>query len=170
MKVILQEPVDRLGNVGDIVTVANGYGRNYLIPTGLAIEANEGNVKYLGHHRRVLDKKRARLQAKGEELKARLEALSLKFERKIGEKGKLFGSVTGKDVADELAARGIELDRRKIDLPETVKGAGTFTAIVALQPGIAAEISFSVVGESEEDVQVQDPVVAEEPAAETPAE
>ncbi len=149
MKVILQEPVDRLGNVGDLVSVANGYARNYLIPTGLAIEANEGNVKYQKHHQRVLEKKRGRLQAKGEELKQRIEAISLDFERKVGEKGKLFGSVTNKDIADALLEKGIEVDRRKIDLPEPIKGVGSYVAVVALQPGIAAEIAVRVAGDAE---------------------
>ncbi|MBW1646069.1 MAG: 50S ribosomal protein L9 [Deltaproteobacteria bacterium] len=159
MKVILQEPVDRLGNVGDVVNVANGYARNYLIPTGLAIEANEGNVKYLAHHQRVLEKKRARLQAKGEELRKRIEAVQLEFARKVGEKGKLFGSVTNKDIADALLERGIEVDRRKIELTEPVKSTGTFAAVVALQPGIAAEISFKVVNENpEEEVEAAESV------------
>lgn len=149
MKVILQEPVDRLGNVGDMVSVANGYARNYLIPTGLAIEANEGNVKYQKHHQRVLEKKRMSLQAKGEELKKRIEAISLDFERKVGEKGKLFGSVTNKDIADALLEKGIEVDRRKIDLPEAVKAVGSYVAVVVLQPGIAAEIAVRVTGDQE---------------------
>ena len=149
MKVILQEPVDRLGNVGDQVSVANGYARNYLIPTGLAIEANEGNVKYQKHHLRVLDKKRLRLQSKGEELKKRIEVISLDFERKVGEKGKLFGSVTNKDIADALLEKGMEVDRRKIDLPEAIKAAGSYVAVVVLQPGIAAEIAIRVAGDAE---------------------
>jgi len=149
MKVILQEPVDRLGNVGDQVSVANGYARNYLIPTGLAIEANEGNVKYQKHHLRVLDKKRLRLQVKGEELKKRIETISLDFERKVGEKGKLFGSVTNKDIAAALLEKGIEVDRRKIDLPEAIKAVGSYVAVVVLQPGIAAEIAIQVAGDAE---------------------
>jgi len=149
MKVILQEPVDRLGNVGDLVSVANGYARNYLIPTGLAIEANEGNLKYQNHHQRVLEKKRLRLQVKGEELKARIESVSLEFERKVGEKGKLFGSVTNKDIADALLEKGIEVDRRKIDLPEPIKAIGSYVAVVTLQPGIVAEIAVQVAGDRE---------------------
>jgi glutathione S-transferase len=84
----------------------------------LAIEANEGNVKYQRHHQRVLEKKRLRLQARGEELKARIEAISLDFERKVGEKGKLFGSVTNKDIADALLEKGIDFDVTYIDLNE----------------------------------------------------
>ncbi len=162
MKVILQEPVDRLGNVGDQVLVADGYARNYLIPTGLAIEANEGNVKYQKHHQRVLEKKRARLQAKGEELKKRIELVSLYFERKVGEKGKLFGSVTTKDIADALLEKGIEVDRRKIDLPEAIKAAGDYVAVVVLQPGIAAEIAVKVAGDPESQA-----LLAEKEAEET---
>lgn len=174
MKVILQEPVDRLGHVGDLVSVANGYARNYLIPTGLAIEANEGNVKYLNHHQRVLEKKRLRLQVKGEELKKRIESISLDFERKAGEKGKLFGSVTNKDIADALLEKGIEVDRRKIDLPETVKAVGSYVAVVVIQPGIAAEIAVRVVGDPESQKlmaeQEAQEVVADSPAEEVAGE
>ena len=165
MKVILQEPVDRLGNVGDLVSVANGYARNYLIPTGVAIEANEGNVKYQKHHQRVLEKKLSRLQAKGEELKQRIEAISLEFERKVGEKGKLFGSVTTKDIAAALLEKGIEVDRRKIDLPEPIKGVGSYVAVVVLQPGIAAEIAVRVVPDAESQALLAEREVEESDSA-----
>ncbi len=170
MKVILQEPVDRLGNVGDLVSVANGYARNYLIPTGLAIEANEGNLKYQNHHQRVLEKKRLRLQAKGEELKARIESVSLEFERKVGEKGKLFGSVTNKDIADALLEKGIEVDRRKIDLPEPIKAIGSYVAVVTLQPGIAAEIAVQVAGDQESQALLAEQEAAEAEAAQVEEE
>lgn len=150
MRIILQEPVEHLGNVGDVVTVARGYARNYLIPTGQAIEANEGNVRYLAHHQRLLEKKRLKLQADGEAKKACIEAVSLTFARRAGEQSKLFGSVTAKEIAEELAAQGIEVDRRKIDLPEPIKQLGDFTVIISVQPGIAAELPVRVISDQPE--------------------
>jgi large subunit ribosomal protein L9 len=162
MRIILQEPVEHLGNVGDLVTVARGYARNYLIPTGRAIEANEGNVRYLAHHQRLLEKKRIKLQAEGEARKAGIEALSLTFARRAGEQGKLFGSVTAKDIAEDLAARGIEVDRRKIDLPEPIKRLGDYTVVITVQPGIAAELPVRVVSDQPEEKLVEPAAVAPE--------
>ncbi len=150
MRIILQEPVEHLGNIGETVTVADGYARNYLLPTGRAIIANESNVKYVKHHMRGLEKKRLRLQAQGEALRERLQALTLEFERKVGEQGKLFGSVTAMDVAEQLQAQGIEIDRRKIELPEAIKSIGDFKAQVKVQVGIVAEVKIVVVSDQDD--------------------
>ncbi|MCK5679477.1 50S ribosomal protein L9 [bacterium] len=150
MRIILQEPVEHLGNIGDTVTVADGYARNYLLPTSRAIIANEANVKYVKHHMRGLEKKRLRLQAQGEALRERLQALTLEFERKIGEQGKLFGSVTVMDVAEKLQENGIEIDRRKIELADAIKTTGDFKAQVKVQVGIVAEVNIVVVSDQEE--------------------
>lgn len=163
MRIILQEPVEHLGNIGDLVTVADGYARNYLLPKGKAIVANEGNVNYVKHHLRGLEKKRQRLQAEGEALRDRIAAQTLEFERKVGDQGKLFGSVTAIDIAEKLAESGIEIDRRKIELPEPIKAVGDFTAQVKVQVGIVAELRVVVVSDQEEVV-----LVANEQAA--PAE
>ena len=150
MRIILQEPVDHLGNIGETVTVADGYARNYLLPTGRAIIANESNVNYVKHHMRGLEKKRLRLQAQGEALRERLQSLTLEFERKVGEQGKLFGSVTAMDVAEQLQANGIEIDRRKIELPEAIKNIGDFKALVKIQIGIVAEVKIVVVSDQDD--------------------
>ena len=147
MRIILQEPVGHLGNIGETITVADGYARNYLLPTGRAIIANESNINYVKHHMRGLDKKRLRLQAQGEALRERLQALTLEFERKVGEQGKLFGSVTAMDVAEQLQANDIEIDRRKIELPEAIKNIGDFKALVKIQIGIVAEVKIVVVSD-----------------------
>ena len=165
MRIILQEPVEHLGNIGETVTVADGYARNYLLPTGRAIVANESNINYVKHHMRGLEKKRMRLQAQGEALRDRLQALTLEFERKVGEQGKLFGSVTAMDVADQLKEKDIEIDRRKIELPEAIKNVGDYKALVKVQIGIVAEIKI-VVASDQEDV---DPV-AEDTAVEAETE
>ncbi|MCD6292578.1 MAG: 50S ribosomal protein L9, partial [Deltaproteobacteria bacterium] len=166
-RIILQEPVEHLGNIGEIVTVADGYARNYLLPTKRAILANEGNISYVKHHLRGLDKKRIKLQAQGEALRDRLASLKLEFERKVGEQGKLFGSVTVMDIAEQISEKGIEIDRRKIDLPEAIKSVGDFKALVKVQIGIVAEVSIVVVGDQEEVVSAaENEVVAESPVAE----
>lgn len=164
MRIILQEPVEHLGNIGELVTVADGYARNYLLPTGRAIVANESNINYVKHHLRGLEKKRLRLQADGEAMRDRLASLKLEFERKVGEQGKLFGSVTAMDVADKIKERGVEIDRRKIELPEAIKSVGDFKALVKVQMGIVAEVSIVVVGDQEEVAPVEeDKVVAASP-------
>ena len=161
MRIILQEPVEHLGNIGETVTVADGYARNYLLPTGRAIVANESNANYVKHHMRNLEKKRLRLQAQGEALRDRLQAVTLTFERKVGEQGKLFGSVTAMDVAEQLQANDIEIDRRKIELSDAIKNVGDFKALVKVQIGIVAEVKIVVVSDQEEVV-----LVAEEESAE----
>ena len=150
MRIILQEPVEHLGNIGDIVTVADGYARNYLLPTGRAIVANESNIKYVEHHLRGLEKKRLRVQAQGEVLRQRIEGLTLEFERKVGDQGKLFGSVTAMDIAEKLAEKGVEVDRRKIELAEAIKSVGDFTVRVKVQVGIVAELKVVVVGDRDD--------------------
>ncbi|MBN2808487.1 MAG: 50S ribosomal protein L9 [Deltaproteobacteria bacterium] len=155
MRIILQEPVEHLGNIGELVTVADGYARNYLLPTGRAIIANESNISYVKHHLRSLEKKRMRLQAEGEALRDRLLSLRLEFERKVGENGKLFGSVTAMDIAEKIRACGIEIDRRKIELPEVIKSVGDFKALVKVQVGIVAEINIAVLSDQEEVVLVE---------------
>ncbi len=170
MRIILQEPVEHLGNIGELVTVADGYARNYLLPTGRAIVANEGNVNYVKHHLRGLEKKRIKLQAQGEALRDRLASLKLEFERKVGEQGKLFGSVTAMDVAEKIKESGIEIDRRKIELPEAIKSVGDFKALVKVQVGIVAEINIVVVGDQEDVVLGEEnEVAADSPAEESEA-
>ncbi len=169
MRIILQEPVEHLGNIGELVTVADGYARNYLLPTGRAIVANESNINYVKHHLRGLEKKKLRLQVKGEALRERLASFKLEFERKVGEQGKLFGSVTVMDVADKIKECGVEIDRRKIELPEAIKSVGEFKALVKVQIGIVAEVSIVVVGDQEDVVPVAEDKVADEVVA-APAE
>lgn len=171
MRIILQEPVEHLGNIGELVTVADGYARNYLLPTGRAIVANESNINYVKHHLRGLEKKRLRLQAEGEALRDRLASLKLEFERKVGEQGKLFGSVTAMDIADKIKESGIEIDRRKIELPEVIKSVGDFKALVKVQVGIVAEVSIMVVSDQDEEevVLVVDDEVKAAPAEESAA-
>lgn len=170
MRIILQEPVEHLGNIGELVTVADGYARNYLLPTGRAILANEGNINYVKHHLRGLEKKRIKLQIQGEALRDRLASLTLEFERKVGEQGKLFGSVTAMDVAEKIKESGVEIDRRKIELPEAIKSTGDFKALVKVQIGIVAEVKIVVVSDQEDVVPVaENEVTADSPTEESEA-
>ena len=170
MRIILQEPVEHLGNIGELVTVADGYARNYLLPTGRAILANEGNINYVKHHLRGLEKKRIKLQIQGEALRDRLASLTLEFERKVGEQGKLFGSVTAMDIAEKIKESGVEIDRRKIELPEVIKSTGDFKALVKVQIGIVAEVKIVVVSDQEDVVPVaENEVTADSPTEESEA-
>src|SRR5437867_6034477 len=124
MDVILREDVDKLGRAGQVVTVKDGYGRNYLLPRGLAYQATESNRRRLEAEAAQRGKKQAALAGAAKEIATRLEALSLTFTMKAGEGDKLFGSVTAADVADRLKVEGFDLDRKVVDLPEPLKALG----------------------------------------------
>ena len=147
MKVILQSDVANLGSVGDLVTVSDGYGRNYLIPRGLAVLAVERNVKQLEHQKRVTAHRRARLESDAKELADKLTQTAVSIKRAAGEEDKLFGSVTNRDIAEALAEDGFELDRRSIVLDEPIRNIGVFTVPVKLGMGIEAAVKVYVIRE-----------------------
>lgn len=145
MKVILQENVEGLGYLGDVLTVAKGYARNYLLPRKKAVVAEERQVKQLQHVKRQTDQKAQKeLEALGETGK-KLAKISLTFEVQTGKDDKLFGSVTSKDVAEKLAAQGVEVDRRKILLPQPLKELGTFSVAVKLHRDVVPKIHVTLV-------------------------
>ncbi|MDO3377040.1 50S ribosomal protein L9 [Geoalkalibacter halelectricus] len=144
MEVILKEAVEGLGNIGDIVKVKPGYARNYLVPKGLATEANSRNVRELEHQKRMLERKLQKVSQDSQALKARIEALTCTFEQRAGEDGKLFGSITGIDIEKKLAAAGIEIDRKKLQLAEPIKNLGEFAVPLRLNAGIVAQIKVQV--------------------------
>jgi large subunit ribosomal protein L9 len=147
MEVILREDVKSLGKAGDLVRVKPGYGRNYLLPSGLAYEATEGNKKRIAAETRAratrADADRADAQAQAD----RLGAVELTVTGKAGEEGKLFGSVTASDIAEALAAKGVEVDRRRIELDQPIKTLGRHTVGVRLHADVRAEIRVDVVPE-----------------------
>ena len=148
MKVILLQNVPGLGTQGDLVEVADGYGRNYLIPRGLAEQATKGNVKSLEMRREALKKRAQREEAQARELASRLEALTVTIRAKAGESGRLFGSVTTSDIVQALQeSAGIELDRRKIELEEPIKALGRYQVPVKLYPGVVATLPVEVVSQ-----------------------
>ena len=147
MKVILREDMENLGRAGEVVRVADGYGRNYLIPRSLAVLADTRNLKALEHERKVIEA-RAKKARKGAEAQASiLAAASVVIPAKVGEEGKLFGSVTSRDVAEALAKQGIEVDRRLVLLDEPIKQAGEYKVRVKVATDIVPELSVTVVAE-----------------------
>lgn len=145
MKVILQQTVKNLGAKGDVVEVSDGYGRNYLIPRGLAVAADESNVKQLQHEKSVEKRREERERQQAAQLKEELEKLRLKLQVKAGESGRLFGSVTPADIAAGLQSQaGIEIDRRKIELSDPIKSVGEHSVTVRVYPGIVARLKVVI--------------------------
>src|SRR6202007_1224488 len=132
MEVILKEDVNNLGHRGDVVKVADGYGRNYLLPKNLAMEATAANKAVIEQMKASAVRRSAKEKAEAEQLVTQLNTVALVFTRKVGEGDHLFGSVTSSDIAQELAARGFEIDRRKVQLEEPLKSTGEFHIPVKL--------------------------------------
>jgi len=166
MEVILKEDVINLGSRGDVVKVAEGYGRNYLLPRKLAIQATESNKAVIDQMKASAARRSATEKAQAEELVARLEPVSLSFTRKAGEQGHLFGSVTSSDVAAELAAQGFEIDRRRIVLHEPLKSLGEFKVAIKLHREVTAQVKVTVQAEATEEAEAAVEPAAEDAAAE----
>jgi large subunit ribosomal protein L9 len=147
MKLILREDVVNLGKGGDLVDVKPGFGRNFLLPRGLAVAANPKNVRELDHQKAVASAKAAKLKASAEAVAKRLAETPVVLKRKAGEQDKLFGSVTAIDIAEALAARGLQLDRRSIDLAEPIKTIGDFEVPVKLHHEVVGKARVKVVAE-----------------------
>lgn len=150
MQLVLIDDVLHLGRRGDIVTVASGYGRNYLIPKGLAVPATSANRKIVEQQRAVLARKEARVKEDAEILAKEMNRLHLVLSRKAGETGALFGSVTAKDLADLLEQKGFNLERRRIDLEQPLKSIGNFPVSAHPHPEVSIELLVSIVVEGEE--------------------
>jgi large subunit ribosomal protein L9 len=143
---VLREDVDNLGRKGDLLEVADGYARNFLVPRGLALKASKGIVKQAESMRRNRETRELRDRGGAEEVAARLAGVKLEIRARAGEGGKLFGSVTGADIADAvLAQAGVELDRRKIELAEPLKELGPAEVAVRLHPDVTATLQVEVV-------------------------
>lgn len=147
MRIILKNEVDNLGTFGDIVKVAPGYARNFLIPQGLAAEATPGNLKQFEAERGAFLKKMQVRTENAEALKAKLDAVKLSFVKKTSEEGKLFGSVTAHDIEEGLKAQGFEVERKNIVLPDHIKTLGTHTVSVKLLSQVVANITVDVTKE-----------------------
>lgn len=144
MKVILTENVEGLGNIGDLIKVKPGYARNFLVPRGMAQEANLRNVKELEHQKRQTERKAQKMMQDAQALKARIEAVKCVIAHRAGEEGKLFGSVTSMEIGEKLAAAGVEIDRKKIVLDEQIKTLGEHAVAIKLPAGVVATIKVVV--------------------------
>jgi large subunit ribosomal protein L9 len=145
MEVILRQAVDNLGHPGDIVTVSAGYARNYLLPRGIAYAATEGNKKRIGQEKARLEAAENQRREGAEGIAKRLEEVSITFSARVGEEGKLFGSVTAADIAEQLAAQGFEIEKRQIDLHEPIKALGVYRVPVRLHADVRPEVKVWVI-------------------------
>jgi large subunit ribosomal protein L9 len=144
MKVILKADVKDLGRMGEVVSVKDGFARNYLMPKGLAVDASTKNVKQFEHDKRQILEMAKKVKAGAEGLAEKIAATGITIKAKAGEEDKLFGSVTAMDIAEALKAEGIEIDKKKISLEEPLKRLGEYKVSVKLHSDVAAEITVRV--------------------------
>ncbi len=149
MKVILKEDVKNMGAMGQILDVSDGYARNFLVPRGLAIEANVKNIKSLEHAKRIIQEKAKKIRNEATDLSNKIGDLKLVIKAKSGEEGKLFGAVTAMDIAESLkdAGLGIEIDKKKILLEEPIKRLGTYSVGLKVHSEVTAQVNVEVVAE-----------------------
>ena len=147
MKVILKEDVKSIGSMGQIVDVSDGFARNYLVPKGLAVEANVKNMRSLEHEKKVIQEKARKVKNSVQDLANRLANMNVVIKTKAGEEGKLFGSVTTMDIAEQLKNQGIEIDKKKISLDEPIKRLGTYAVNLKLHSEITAQVNIQVIEE-----------------------
>ena len=153
MEVILKEDVPQLGHRGDVVKVAEGYGRNYLLPRKLAILANAANKAVVEQMKASALRRSAREKGEAEQLAKQFDGLALHFVRRAGENDQLFGSVTSSDIAQELENRGFNVDRRKIEVGQAIKNLGEYTIHIKLHREVSVPVKVTVTKESEESAQ-----------------
>jgi large subunit ribosomal protein L9 len=161
MEVILKEDVINLGQRGEVVKVADGYGRNYLLPRKLAMQATAENKAVIEQMKAAAARRSATEKAQAQELVVKLEPAVVSFTRKSGEHGHLFGSVTSADIAAGLAEQGFEVDRRKIQLSEPLKSTGEYTVAIKLHREVTAHVKVKVLAEAGEEGAPAEPAAAE---------
>lgn len=149
MNIILLEHIDKVGERHDVVKVKDGYGRNYLLPKGLAIVANKTNLARLEGLKKQAAKKESAVIEAFKEVAAKIAGTSLKVTAKAGESGRLFGSVTAQNLSNALKELGVDADKRIIEMPEEVKELGTYTATIKFHPAVVQEVNFEVVAEGD---------------------
>ena len=145
MDVILRAAVEKLGHPGDLVTVSPGYARNYLVPRGLAVEATEGNRQRIAREKVRLEAAEGTRRGAAQELANRLEQVSLTFSARVGEEGKLFGSVTSADIAQQLESQGFHIEKRLIDLHDPIKALGVYRVPIRLHADVHPEVKVWVI-------------------------
>jgi len=145
MEVILRQAVEKLGHPGDVVTVSAGYARNYLIPRGIAVEATPGNKKRIEQERQRLEAAEHTRRESASDVAQRLEQVSLTFSARVGEEGKLFGSVTATDIVMQLEGHGYRIEKRQVDLHEPIKALGVYRVPIRLHADVKPEIKVWVI-------------------------
>jgi len=148
MKVILTKDLDNLGRAGALVEVKPGYGRNYLLPRNLAVLATAKNVRQLEHQKAGILSRASKEKQNMTAMAQKLSAIEVKFTRKVGEQNKLFGSVTSKDIHEQLAGQGYQIERRQVHLPDPLKDLGAYEVEVKLHPEVTAKVKVTVLAES----------------------
>ncbi len=165
MKLLLKEDVDGLGFCGEEVEVKDGYGRNFLIPKGKALLATPNNLKAFNHQKRIVQSKVKKVTGLAQEVADKISAATIQIKKKMGDGGKMFGAVTAQEISDLLKAKGIDIDRRKIQIQDPIKKAGEYSIPVKLHPEVVAEIKLTVEGEKVvEKAEVEGKTEAEEKA------
>ena len=147
MKVVLKDDVKNVGKMGQIADVADGFARNYLLPRGLAIEANTKNLKSMEHEKRIIQEKAKKIRNSALDLSQKISAMTLVIKAKAGEEGKLFGAVTTMDIAEQMKNEGVEIDKKRIFLDEPIKRLGTYSVSVKVHPEVSTQLSVQVVEE-----------------------
>ncbi len=148
MQVILTQDVAHLGKAGELVTVRPGYGRNYLVPRGMAVSATAANVHRLEHDKRVIARRVAKEREVAEAQAERINVVTLQFDRQVGDEDKMFGSVTSRDLTEQLKKAGVDLDHRQIELDAPIKALGKYEVPVRLAAGVIAQLKFFVVAKA----------------------
>jgi large subunit ribosomal protein L9 len=161
MEVILRQYVEHLGKRGEIVKVAAGYARNYLLPRKLALPATEGNKRHVERERKIMEVKEADEKAQAQAIASRLEAIEVVIARRVGETDQLYGSVTSGDIAEYLKGKGFEIDRRKLILPEAIKTIGTHPVPLKLHRDVTVPLKVQVVKEGAPATAAAPPAAAE---------
>jgi len=149
MQVILKQAVENLGRTGDVVNVSDGYARNFLLPRGLVVKANAGNLSEMEHYKRILDKKRQAEISSAQELAERINQVKISAARKVGDQNKLFGSVSAADLVKSLADQGLEVKRTQIQLKDPIKSLGEHQITVRVASDIEATLTVEVTAEAE---------------------
>jgi large subunit ribosomal protein L9 len=167
MEVVLKEDIENLGHMGEVVKVKDGYARNYLLPRGLVVLADKKSLKALAHEQRMIAQRRERLTKEAQGISETLSRVSLEFAVKVGEEGRLFGSVTNMDIEKALKEKGIEVERRRIVLHDPIKQVGDYEVPIRLRPEVMPSIKVKVV--SEDQPEAEEAAAAEAGDGEAPA-
>jgi large subunit ribosomal protein L9 len=147
MKIILTKDLENLGKAGALVEVKPGYGRNYLLPNGMAVAATSKNLRQLEHEKAGILSRASKYKSNMDAQAKKIASIELKFARKVGEQDKLFGSVTSKDIHEQLSSQGYEVDRKQIHLPEPLKALGTHEVEVKLHPEVTTKLRVTIAAE-----------------------